>query len=150
MYPANYGFIPQTLGEDHDPLDVLVLMQEPVYPLSILRAKPIGIMEMVDGGEMDEKVICVHLDDPAYAELSHINQLQPHMLEELKRFFLDYKTLEHKKTVEVGDFHGPDVAIRIINESIERYNTNKQALLDKYTNSLPTASHVQTPAATAE
>src|SRR5687768_18386935 len=77
-YPANYGFIPRTLGDDHDPLDVLVLMQEEVAPLSLLRARPIGMMQMVDQGEKDEKVICVHLDDPEYSDYMHIDQLAQH------------------------------------------------------------------------
>jgi inorganic pyrophosphatase len=72
IYPANYGFIPQTLGDDHDPIDVLVLMQEPVVPLSILRVRAIGMMTMLDQGENDEKIICVHLDDPEYRDYTHI------------------------------------------------------------------------------
>jgi inorganic pyrophosphatase len=75
IYPANYGFIPQTLGDDDDPLDVLVIMQEPVAPLSILRARPIGVMEMIDQGQSDEKIICIHLDDPAFNGYYHIWEL---------------------------------------------------------------------------
>lgn len=119
-YPANYGFIPRTLGDDQDPLDVLVLMQEEVAPLSLLRAKPIGMMQMVDQGEKDEKVICVHMDDPEYAEYTHIDQLPPHRLEELKTFFEDYKKLE-KKEVEVENFVGPVKAMRVIAAAIENY-----------------------------
>lgn len=94
VYPANYGFIPQTLGEDEDPLDVLVLMQEPVAPLSMLRVRPIGVMNMLDLGQGDEKIICVHVDDPAFAGYYHIWELPEHRLKELKRFFQDYKKLE--------------------------------------------------------
>jgi inorganic pyrophosphatase len=119
-YPANYGFIPRTLGDDHDPLDVLVLMQEEVAPLSLLRAKPIGMMQMQDQGEKDEKVICVHLDDPEYAEFMHIDQLPPHRLEELRTFFEDYKKLE-KKQVEVENFVGPVKAMRVIAAAMENY-----------------------------
>ncbi|HBO69073.1 MAG TPA: inorganic pyrophosphatase [Deltaproteobacteria bacterium] len=74
MYPANYGFIPQSLGDDGDPLDVLVLMQEPVSPLSIVRARPIGIMTMLDQGQKDEKILCVHLDDPEYRVYGNIDE----------------------------------------------------------------------------
>ncbi|HPW56831.1 MAG: inorganic diphosphatase [Thermoanaerobaculaceae bacterium] len=120
IYPANYGFIPQTLGDDHDPLDVLVLMQEPVAPLSILRVRPIGLMVMVDQGENDEKIICVHLDDPEYRAFSHIGELQPHRMVEVKRFFEDYKTLE-QKDVKVEDFLGPDEAKKVVMHSAQLY-----------------------------
>ena len=120
VYPANYGFIPRTLGEDHDPLDVLVLMQEPVQPLSVLRARPIGLMVMEDHGLSDEKVLCVHLDDPEYVSYKHIDELRPHRLAQLKRFFEDYKKLEEKE-VKVEEFLGPDEAVRTVAEAIERY-----------------------------
>ena len=87
IYPANYGFIPRTLGDDGDPLDVLVIMQEPVQPLSILRARPIGMMHMVDEGQNDEKIVCVHLDDPEYTSYEHFEELPEHRLTELQRFF---------------------------------------------------------------
>lgn len=120
IYPANYGFIPQTLGDDHDPLDVLVLMQEPVAPLSILRVRPIGLMVMVDQGENDEKIICVHLDDPEYREFTHISELQPHRMIEVKRFFEDYKTLEHKD-VKVEEFLGPEEARKVVTHGAQLY-----------------------------
>jgi inorganic pyrophosphatase len=85
VYPHNYGFIPKTLCEDHDPIDVLVLMQEPVVPMSFLRIKPIGVMEMLDQGEKDDKVIAVHYDDPEYKGFSDISELPPHRLQEIKR-----------------------------------------------------------------
>lgn len=119
-YPANYGFIPQTLGDDHDPLDVLVLMQEPVAPLSILRAKPIGMMRMSDQGESDEKIIAVHMDDPEYSHLTHISELAPHRLDEVRTFFEDYKKLERKEVV-VEDFTGPIEAIRAIHHCMKLY-----------------------------
>lgn len=121
IYPANYGFIPQTLGDDHDPLDVLVLMQEPVAPLSILRVRPIGLMVMVDQGENDEKIICVHLDDPEYRAFNHISELQPHRMIEVKRFFEDYKTLEQKE-VKVEDFLGPDEAKKVVTHGAQLYS----------------------------
>lgn len=121
IYPANYGFIPQTLGDDHDPLDVLVLMQEPVAPLSILRVRPIGLMVMVDQGENDEKIICVHLDDPEYRGFSNISELQPHRMIEVKRFFEDYKTLEHKD-VKVEEFLGPEEAMKVVVHGAQLYS----------------------------
>eukprot|EP00386_Alphamonas_edax_P004871 GDKI01015339.1.p1 GENE.GDKI01015339.1~~GDKI01015339.1.p1 ORF type:complete len:199 (-),score=87.37 GDKI01015339.1:275-832(-) len=120
IYPANYGFIPQTLGEDHDPIDVLVLMQEPVVPLSILRVKAIGMMDMLDQGEKDDKIICVHMDDPEFRDIDSIQQLPPHRLREIKRFFEDYKKNENKEVV-VDDFFGPDEAKKIIKQGIEKY-----------------------------
>jgi inorganic pyrophosphatase len=121
QYPANYGFIPRTLGEDHDPLDVLVLGQDRVYPLSIMRAKPIGVMEMMDQGEEDDKIIAVHLDDPEYNHYESIDELAPHRMAEVKRFFEDYKALENKEVI-VEDFLGRDEAVRILKASIKLYD----------------------------
>lgn len=123
QYPANYGFIPRTLGEDHDPLDVLVLGQERVYPLSIMRAKPIGVMKMLDQGEADDKIIAVHADDPEYSHFNTIGELAPHRMAAVKRFFEDYKALEKKKVI-VEDFLGRDEAIHILEASITLYNQN--------------------------
>lgn len=120
VYPANYGFIPRSLGEDRDPLDVLVLMQEPVQPLSVLRARAIGMMSMADQGLSDEKILCVHLDDPEYRGYRHIDELQPHRLAELHRFFEDYKKLERKE-VRVDEFSGPEEAARTVRDAIDRY-----------------------------
>ena len=121
VYPANYGFIPRTLGDDNDPLDVLVLMQEPTVPLSLLRVRPIGMMTMVDQGQNDEKIICVHLDDPEYRDYVAIQQLPQHRLRELRRFFEDYKLLEHKE-VAVHDFFGPVEAVDTIRSCMDRYH----------------------------
>src|SRR5580693_8434473 len=96
-YPANYGFIPRTYCDDGDPLDVLVLGQEPCVPMCMMRARAIGRMQM-----RDDKIIAVHLDDPAVRDYSHIRELPPHTLKELERFFLDYKMLENK-LVEIND-----------------------------------------------
>lgn len=120
MYPANYGFIPRSYGDDEDPLDVLVLMQEAVVPLSIVRARPIGMMNMLDQGQRDEKIICVHLDDPTFSDYRDIRELPEHRLRELKRFFEDYKKLEDKEVL-VQDFLGPEDARQIVTRSIERY-----------------------------
>lgn len=120
VYPANYGFIPQTLGDDEDPLDVLVLMQEPVVPLSLVRARPIGLMNMLDMDQNDEKIICVHLDDPAYLGYYHIGELPEHRLRELRRFFEDYKLLENKQ-VRVREFLGPEEARKVVRQAMQRY-----------------------------
>src|SRR5437899_12420264 len=119
-YPANYGFLPQTYCEDGDPLDVLVLGQEPVVPLCILRARAIGVMTMRDEKGQDDKVIAVHVDDPEYAHYQDIAELPPHRLRELERFFLDYKVLE-QKTVEVGRIRGHADAERVIKDAARLY-----------------------------
>ncbi|EZG46819.1 soluble inorganic pyrophosphatase [Gregarina niphandrodes] len=120
VYPANYGFIPQTLGQDNDPLDVLVLMQEPVYPSSIMKVKPIGVMHMVDQGAPDEKIICVFLDDPAYSHYNTVQELPPHTLREIERFFRDYKKLECKN-VKTQGMEGPLEAKESILDGVQRY-----------------------------
>ncbi|NBY18726.1 inorganic diphosphatase, partial [bacterium] len=102
-YPSNYGFIPKTLCEDRDPLDILVLGQEPTVPLSLMRARPIGVMKMEDQGEADDKIIAVHVDDPEFAHYQSIEELPPHWVKQVKRFFEDYKALE-MKSVKVSEF----------------------------------------------
>lgn len=126
-YPANYGFIPQTLGEDHDPLDILVLGQEPVNPLTIMNARPIGLMKMIDQGEDDDKIIAVHVDDPEYSFYQSIADLPPHRMQEVERFFSDYKLLEKKK-VDVQGFLNANAARRSIEEAMQRYQENKEHL----------------------
>ena len=126
-YPANYGFIPQTYCEDNDPLDILVLGQESVSPLCIMRARPIGVMKMIDGGEADDKIIAIHEDDPQYNCYHHIDDLPPHTLKTLKRFFEDYKILEQKE-VRIESFLGPDKAKDIIRQAQAYYQQNKKHL----------------------
>ncbi|PIP72432.1 MAG: inorganic pyrophosphatase [Nitrospinae bacterium CG22_combo_CG10-13_8_21_14_all_47_10] len=120
QYPANYGFIPRTYCDDNDPLDVLVLGQEKVYPLSIMMARPIGVMEMVDSGETDDKIIAVHAHDPEYAHYEAIEELPPHRMVEVQRFFEDYKSLE-KKLVVVEKFLGRKEAEVIIQNAMALY-----------------------------
>ncbi len=126
-YPANYGFVPQTYCDDKDPLDVMVLGQEPVAPLTILRAKIIGVMRMQDQGEADDKLIAVHADDPEYSHYESIEELPPHRVTEVQRFFEDYKALENKKVV-VEKFLGPKEAQKILLEAVELYKELKEEL----------------------
>jgi inorganic pyrophosphatase len=130
VYPANYGFIPQTYCDDHDPLDILVLGQEPILPLSIMWARPIGVMKMMDQGEADDKIIAVHAHDPEYSHYDHIDQLPPHRLKEVRRFFEDYKVLENK-TVVVEQFAGRDEAYVIIEKAKAFYNQERTKLIKK-------------------
>jgi inorganic pyrophosphatase len=120
VYPENYGFIPQTLADDDDPLDAIVLMQEPIQPMSLLEVRPIGLLPMVDEGENDENILCVHVEDPQYEAFTHVNELPEHRLNEIKQFFKEYKNLEQKE-VEVGEISGPEDAFEYIRRAIERY-----------------------------
>ena len=124
-YPANYGFIPQTFAEDDDPLDVLVLCKEAVDPLTIVNARAIGVMTMVDAGKKDHKIIAVATDDPEYAPYTEAADLPAHRLNMIRRFFQDYKQLEGK-IVEVDEIQGVDVARPIIEDSLERYNRQRR------------------------
>ncbi|HQY88034.1 MAG TPA: inorganic diphosphatase, partial [Tepidisphaeraceae bacterium] len=120
-YPANYGFIPQTLAEDDDPLDVLVLCQESVAPLTIIQARTIGLMTMIDSGKKDHKIIAVAMKDPEYNHYQEATEMPPHKLAMLKRFFIDYKTLEGK-AVEVDEFQPAAAAYPVIEDALARYS----------------------------
>jgi len=120
-YPANYGFIPQTYCDDKDPLDILVLSQITVVPMCIVSAKVIGVMRMMDGGELDDKIIAVAAHDMSVNYIDDIEQLPQHFFNELRNFFEDYKKLE-KKTVHVEDYQNGRIAREIISKSIIDYN----------------------------
>jgi inorganic pyrophosphatase len=122
-YPADYGFIPRTFCDDGDPLDALVLGQDPLVPMSMVRARAIGVMRMRDDKGIDDKLIAVNVHDPAYADYTHHDQLPAHRLREIKRFFLDYKVLEDKEVV-IENFEGPDQAIQILHESLKLYRAD--------------------------
>lgn len=120
-YPCNYGFFPQTFCDDGDPLDVLVIGQEAVTPLSIMRVRPIGVIRMIDQGKSDDKVISIHVHDPEYNHIHTLNELAPHKLKEIRRFFESYKELE-KKSVEIRSVENEVAAVEVIRESIKVYS----------------------------
>ncbi len=145
-YPANYGFIPQTLAEDDDPLDVLVLCQEPVVPLTIIHARAIGLMTMIDSGKKDHKIIAIATEDPefnAYREAAEMPphrlikfnayreaaEMPPHRLIMLRRFFQDYKQLEGK-SVEVDEIQAATKAYPIIEDALHRYSEQRRKGFD--------------------
>jgi inorganic pyrophosphatase len=119
-YPLNYGFIPQTLGEDHDPLDIVVLTQVSVVPRCMIPSRVIGVMRMIDRGEADDKIIAVADQDASVSHIKAIEELPDFFRVELKHFFENYKTLENKKVV-VDEFLGKKEAFEIVNRSIEFY-----------------------------
>ena len=124
-YPANYGFIPQTLAEDDDPLDVLVLCQETVVPLTIIHSRAIGVMTMIDSGKRDHKIIAVATEDPEFNAYREASEMPPHRLLMLRRFFQDYKLLEGK-AVEVDEIRPAAEAYPIINDALRRYSEQRR------------------------
>jgi inorganic pyrophosphatase len=126
-YPVNYGFIPQTYGGDKDPLDILVITSLPVQPLTLMDAKVIGVMQMIDGGDADDKIIAVAANDPSVNHYNNIEELPKHFFDELRHFFEEYKRLENK-TVEVEEFKDKATALNIIQEAIDFY---KEKFLNK-------------------
>src|SRR5215467_701945 len=131
FYAANYGFIPQTYAEDDDPLDVLVLCQEPVQPLALIKARAIGVMTMVDSGATDDKIIAVATNDPEFSEYIEARDLPPHRLLVLKRFFQDYKQLEGKQ-VQVEDIRPAYAAVNVIEKALARYKQEREHLRAKH------------------
>ncbi|MCW3466882.1 inorganic diphosphatase [Chitinophaga nivalis] len=119
-YPANYGFIPQSYCDDHDPLDILILSQIECVPMCIIEAKVIGVMQMVDGGEADDKIIAVAANDMSVNHINDISELPPHFIDEMRHFFEEYKKLE-RKTVKVEEFQDKLKAQEIITQSFEDY-----------------------------
>ncbi|HEY9488761.1 MAG TPA: inorganic diphosphatase [Chryseosolibacter sp.] len=119
-YPLNYGFIPQTLGEDGDALDIVVLTQVSVVPLCLIPSKVIGVMQMIDRGEADEKIIAVAEDDPSVSHIDNVKDLPAHLISELRHFFENYKTLENKKVV-INEFLPKEQAYGVIETSIKHY-----------------------------
>jgi inorganic pyrophosphatase len=124
-YPANYGFIPQTLAEDDDPLDVLVLCQEAVVPLTLIHARSIGLMTMIDGGKKDHKIIAVATQDPEFNSYREAAEMPEHRLSMLRRFFLDYKQLEGK-AVEVDEISPAQQTYPIIEDALARYSQQRR------------------------
>ena len=122
-YPANYGFIPRTYGDDGDPLDVLLLCAEPLEPLTLVRAYPIGMISMIDNGRNDEKIIAIPFNDPNYNLYTDIDQLPAHIFDEMRHFFSVYKNLENKTTA-VKEVSAREDAIKTVAAAIDSYVEN--------------------------
>ncbi len=122
-YPANYGFIPRTYGDDGDPLDVLLICAEAIEPMTLVRAYPIGVIKMIDNGRDDEKIIAIPFNDPNYNNYKSISELPKHIFDEMKHFFTVYKALECKDTA-VDEVMDRDAAIKIIANAIQSYKEN--------------------------
>lgn len=120
QYPINYGFIPQTLGLDNDPLDILVICSQSIRSLCLVEANVIGNMQMIDSGQEDDKIIAVAANDPSVNHITCIEEMPQHFLLEMRNFFEQYKVLENKK-VEIDNFQDKTIAFRIISEAIELY-----------------------------
>lgn len=123
-YPGDYGFIPSTLGDDGDPLDVLVLVDTPSFPGCVQEVRPIGSLEMIDGGEGDEKILCVGAGNPRYKDVFNYSDIYPHILKEITHFFSIYKDLEGK-TVEVRGWRDADFARKLVTKSQQAFIDNK-------------------------
>ena len=126
-YPANYGFIPRTYCDDKDPLDILVICSIDVFPLCIIESKVIGVMRMIDNDEEDDKIIAVAKNDMSVNYINELSELPPHTIVELRRFFEDYKKLEHKHVI-VEEFLGREDAYKVIKDSLHLYEENEMLL----------------------
>ena len=118
QYPYDYGFVPNTLADDGDPLDGMVIIDQPTFPGCIIAARPIGMLEMIDGGDRDEKILCVPDKDPRYARVRSLSDLAPHRLDELAEFFKTYKNLE-KKAVEILGWQDVDKVMPLVEQCIK-------------------------------
>ncbi len=123
-YPYDYGFVPNTLADDGDPLDGMVMMDEPTFPGCVIAARPIGMLIMIDGGDHDEKILCVPAEDPRYNEVKSIKDVAPHRLEEIAEFFRTYKNLE-KKVTEIKDWKDVDAVTPLVDQCIKAYESQK-------------------------
>ena len=123
IYPVNYGFIPQTLGQDGDPLDILVLCSQSITPLCLVDATVIGNMQMIDSGEQDDKIIAVATKDPSVNHINNVEDLPQHFFNELKHYFEEYKVLENKK-VEIDNFQDKATALKIVEDALNYYKEN--------------------------
>ena len=121
QYPHNYGFIPKTYAEDNDPLDVLLITSEPIVPMTLVRGRPIGMIDMIDQGLRDAKILAVCPDDPFYKEYTDIGELPDHIVQEITYFFETYKVLEGKQT-RVPGLRDKDEALKVIKEAIDNYH----------------------------
>ncbi|MEM7757394.1 MAG: inorganic diphosphatase [Cyanobacteria bacterium P01_G01_bin.67] len=119
-YPYDYGFVPNTLADDGDPLDGMVMMDEPTFPGCVIAARPIGMLLMIDGGDRDEKILCVPAEDPRYNEVKSLKDIAPHRLEEIAEFFRTYKNLE-KKVTEIQGWKDVDAVTPLVEECIKAY-----------------------------
>jgi inorganic pyrophosphatase len=124
-YPFDYGFVPQTLFDDGDALDVVVLTTYPLAPGILVKARPVAIMEMTDGGERDDKVVAVPVDDPRFAEVLDVSDLNKHFIKEMTHFFETYKKVQNKE-VSVGSWHGKAEAMAAFDRSRALYETSRQ------------------------
>ncbi len=123
VYPCDYGFIPNTLAGDGDPLDGLVLMDQPTFPGCVIPARPLGMLEMIDGGDPDEKLLCVPVKDPRYANVKQLSDIAQHRLDEIAEFFGTYKRLEKKETIIQG-WKDLDATTKVIEASLQAYQAN--------------------------
>lgn len=120
QYPYDYGFVPNTLADDGDPLDGMVIMDQPTFPGCVIAARPIGMLEMVDGGDRDEKILCVPDKDPRYANVKSLKDIQQHRLDEIAEFFQSYKNLE-KKEVKILGWQDVDKVLPLVEECVKAY-----------------------------